>query len=66
KLGTTVGIGHLERLRRARDLIARTDRHATGARLLLFSGAGFTSDLARSAPRDGVELIDLERLYTGA
>lgn len=66
KLGTTVGIGHLERLRRARDLIARTDRHAAGARLLLFSGAGFTSDLVRSARREGVELVDLDRLYTGA
>ena len=66
KLGTTVGAGHLERLRRARDLIARTDRHAAGARLLLFSGAGFTSDLMRSAPSERVELVDLDRLYTGA
>lgn len=66
KLGTTVGPGHLERLRRARDLIARSDSPAADARLLLFSGAGFSADLVRSAPRDGVELVDLERLYTGA
>ena len=65
KLGTTVGIGQLERLRRARDLIARTDHQAAGARLLLFSGAGFTPDLTRSAPHEGVELIGLDRLYTG-
>jgi AAA+ ATPase superfamily predicted ATPase len=66
KLGATVGAGHLERLRRVRELIARTDERVRDARLLLFSGAGFAADLLPSAPRQGVELVDLERLYTGS
>jgi len=65
KLGATLGAGHLERLRRARELITRTDHRARDARLLLFSGAGFTPDLVASAPQQGVELVDLTRLYTG-
>jgi hypothetical protein len=37
------------------------------ARLLLFSGAGFTDELRHIAAQDtALQLIDLERLYHGA
>jgi uncharacterized protein len=56
----------LDRLVGIRELVAaRSDVDTTDARLLLFSGAGFHSDL-HSAARDGdVVLVDLDRLYAG-
>ncbi|HEY0639168.1 MAG TPA: hypothetical protein VGD67_16075 [Pseudonocardiaceae bacterium] len=62
KLGTTMGVGHLERLRRVRALLVAARRDAADARLLCFSGAGFTPELR--AERDAT-LVDLERLYAG-
>jgi hypothetical protein len=64
----TMDIGHLRRLEHIRALLrARADVHAEGARLLLFSGAGFTGELRRIAAQDtALQLIDLERLYHGA
>lgn len=57
-------MGQLERLRHIRELVTT----ATGPpRLLLFSRSGFTDDLVREAGRSpGVELVDLERLYSGS
>ncbi|MDX3233538.1 hypothetical protein [Streptomyces sp. ME19-01-6] len=40
--------------------------HAERTRLLGFSGGGFTSDLCDLAHRDPtVQLVDLDRLYSG-
>lgn len=65
KWGETMGLGHLERLRRIRALLAGQQRHgAAQARLACFGGAGFTADLVAEARRDSsIVLIDPARLY---
>jgi hypothetical protein len=66
KWGEVMGIGHLDRLRRARDLLSARGHHAADAVLACYSGAGFTSDLAKVAATDRrVLLVDLARLYEG-
>jgi hypothetical protein len=58
-----VGTGELQRLRHIRGLVANA---AEPARLILFSRSGFTTELAQEAGGSSdVELVDLERLYTG-
>jgi hypothetical protein len=61
------GVPDLERLDVIRALLAR-DGHGTEETITaLFSTTGFTTDLVRSAAaRDDVELVDLERMYSGA
>lgn len=64
KWGETMGLGHLGRLRRIRDLAASTDKYdTTGTRLVCYSGAGFTEDLVQEAVHGHVELISLADLY---
>lgn len=63
KAGEVIGLGHLRRLEKARVSLGTRAAHA---KLLLF-GASFHPDLVSTAQgRGDVELIDLERLYTGA
>jgi AAA+ ATPase superfamily predicted ATPase len=68
KWNDTMGLGHLQRLRHIRSLL--TERGASGAasaRLLCFSGSGFTDELSRLAEQDdGLQLVGLDRLYQGA
>lgn len=63
----TMGMPHLERLRHVRGLLtAQHRRGAATARLLCFSGAGFTAELAREASRtDDVRLLTPADLYGG-
>lgn len=63
----TMGMPHLERLRHVRGLLTAQRRHgAATARLLCFSGAGFTPELNREASRTGdVRLITPADLYAG-
>lgn len=50
----TMGLAHLERLRQIRGLLTAQGRHgAAGARLLCFSGAGFTAELVDESARSG-------------
>ncbi len=67
KWGRTLGMADLERLARARDLLAtRPGLDARHVRLVLVSGSGFTDDLRRRAGGDqDVVLVDPERLYQG-
>ncbi len=67
KWGTELGLGHLERLDRAGQLLRhRHGLDAREARLLLASGAGFSAELVGAAQgRPDVVLVDLERLYSG-
>lgn len=67
KWGIVVGMEHLDRLQRIRELLTAQDRPgAADARLACYSGAGFTDEVRR-AERDGeVVLVDLDRLYSGA
>ena len=62
-----MGIGHLERLRHIRSLLTAQGRHgAATARLLCFSGAGFTAELAEETARSGdIRLLSPADLYTG-
>ncbi|MCP2320349.1 hypothetical protein APR12_005730 [Nocardia amikacinitolerans] len=64
KWNETMGLGHLERLRRIRDLVAKGERFDTSdTRLLCFSGVGFSADLQDAQRRGEVELIGLDELY---
>jgi uncharacterized protein len=61
-----VGVGVLARLERARDLLATRATVAPDVKLAVFSASGFDRALlAASRSRRDVELVDLERLYTG-
>ena len=66
KWGQVMGMDHLDRLRRIQQLLVTQDREgAERARLVCYSGAGFTDEL-RAAERDGqVSCVGLDRLYTG-
>jgi uncharacterized protein len=54
--------GHLERLSRARDLLAVKGFDTRNTVLACYSGAGFAPGL-RSAPADGIALVSLDQLY---
>jgi AAA+ ATPase superfamily predicted ATPase len=62
-----MGIPHLERLRHIRGLLIAQRRHgAATARLLCFSGAGFSAELIREASRTSdVRLLTPAHLYEG-
>ncbi len=60
-------LADVARLERVRALVAQKRPEAAGARLLLFSAAGFDRNLLEAAGRrPDVELIDLDRLYDGS
>jgi uncharacterized protein len=65
KWGETMGIPHLDRLRHIRDLLTHQGRHgAETARLLCFSGTGFTEELRSGADAwPDVALISPADLY---
>ena len=65
KWGETMGMAHLERLRRVRSLLAaQARRGAETAKLVCYSGAGFTGELRKAASEDPkIVLISLGELY---
>jgi AAA+ ATPase superfamily predicted ATPase len=64
KWDKVMNLGHLERLRRARDLLAVKGYDTSAARLTCYSGAGFAPELGHVAAADTlVQLIGLEALY---
>jgi hypothetical protein len=65
KWGEVLGTGHLGRLEKTADLLAA--RNQRPRVIVLFSGAGFTADLQNAAAASGnrIQLVDLDRLYTG-
>ncbi|MFI7049730.1 AAA family ATPase [Streptosporangium sandarakinum] len=64
KWGKVMELRHLERLRRAGELLAVKGYDAEGTSLLCYSGAGFDAELRAAAARDGrIILVDLPRLY---
>jgi AAA+ ATPase superfamily predicted ATPase len=65
KWADTMGVGHLDRLRRVRDLLARSGHPgAEHARLLCFSAAGFSEALlAESRNSNDIVLVALADLY---
>ncbi|GAA3375792.1 ATP-binding protein [Streptomyces sannanensis] len=68
KWGDVIGMGHLDRLRRIRSILeAHPALNASHTRLLLFSGVGFTEELAQLASEErDIVLVDTQRLYYGA
>lgn len=57
----------LDRLEQARNLLATRAEVEPGAKLLVFGASGFDRGLVATARgRGDVELVDLERLYTGS
>lgn len=59
-----MGLGHLERLRRARDLLAVKGYDMEATSLSCYSGAGFDTALRDAARRDQrIQLVTLEDLY---
>jgi len=67
KWNEVMGVPHLDRLRHIRDLLAAQHRPgAARARLLCFSGAGFTEGLWGEAARSAdVLLVGPGELYGG-
>jgi uncharacterized protein len=65
KWGEVMDNGHLQRLHRIRALLTAQGRDgAAGARLVLYSAAGFRDDLTRAAATDdGVVLVGPDALY---
>jgi uncharacterized protein len=64
KWNEVMGPGHVERLRRIRDLLTGNEKLDTSrTRLVCFSGAGFTDDLKEQARHGEVHLIGLDDLY---
>jgi len=62
KWDRVMDLRHVERLRRARDLLAVKEFDTRDAVLGCYSGAGFSSELQASAGRD-IRLIGLDQLY---
>jgi hypothetical protein len=59
-----MGLAHLTRLRRARDLLSAKGEQTADAVLACYSGAGFTEELRELAATDPrVLLVSLDRLY---
>ncbi|WP_131787180.1 AAA family ATPase [Protofrankia symbiont of Coriaria ruscifolia] len=63
KWGEVMGIRHVERLRRARDLLAGKGFDTRETVIACYSGAGFDHDLQTSANGDRVLTVGLPELY---
>ncbi|MFD7664895.1 ATP-binding protein [Streptomyces sp. NPDC059788] len=63
KWGTVMGVNHLERLGRARQILAERGMDTTRCGLACFSAAGFSDALRAEAERGDVLLIGLDELY---
>jgi uncharacterized protein len=63
KWGTVMGLNHLERLARARDVLAERGTDTTECGLACFSAAGFSDALRGEAACGGVLLVGLDELY---
>jgi uncharacterized protein len=63
KWGTVMGLPHLARLRRARDLLAARGLETDQSVLACFSGAGFSDALRAEAEQGDVVLLGLAELY---
>lgn len=66
KWGEVMGLGHLARLSRARDLIHNQGYDTRDTVLACYSGAGFDEDLRAVAQKEHVLLVGLDHLYTAS
>ena len=58
-----IGVAHLERLGRARELLAARGLDTAHCGLVFFSAAGFSESLRTAAERGGVLLVGLDEIY---
>ncbi|MFE2939910.1 hypothetical protein ACFXKG_12745 [Streptomyces sp. NPDC059255] len=65
KWGQVMEVGHLERLRGIRDLLAGRGTDVSQVRIVCSGGAGFTPELRAAEKRGEAVLVDLDRLYGG-
>ena len=65
KWGEVMGMRHLARLARARDLLAAKKYDVGGTVLACYSAAGFDEELRRQAALKGILLVGAEQLYAG-
>lgn len=65
KWGKIMGVRHLDRLRRARDLLGAKGFDTSTTRLVCFGGNGFDPELRGAADQSDVLLVGLNDLYTG-
>ncbi len=63
KWDKVMGMRHVRRLARARDLLQGRGLDTSGTVLACYSGAGFDDELRAAAVRDNLLLVDLEALY---
>ncbi|WP_405179183.1 hypothetical protein [Nocardia sp. NBC_01377] len=63
KWNDVMGSGHIDRLRRIRDLLS-TKFDTTHTRLACYSGAGFMPAALAASDRGDVVLIDSDALYS--
>lgn len=66
KWGELMHPGHLEGLRRVKQLLGLRGYDVSETRLGCFSAKGFTEPLTRLARHQGILLVDLRRLYEGS
>lgn len=66
KWGKRLDVRHLTRLEKIAEVLGSRDQ--TPGVLALFSGTGFSPELAETAAssRGRIQLVDLDRLYTGS
>jgi hypothetical protein len=64
KWGEVMDVRHVERLRRARDLLSVKGYDTAATVLTCYSGAGFSGELASQAATDPrIQIVGLDRLY---
>jgi AAA+ ATPase superfamily predicted ATPase len=66
KWNKVMGIGHVNRLRRAKELLAARGYDCDNAILACYSGGGFTAELLETERQNDVVLIGPEMLYSNA
>ncbi|MFG1946749.1 ATP-binding protein [Nonomuraea sp. NPDC048826] len=64
KWGDFMGEGHVERLRRIRDLLTARGYDTRSTRLACYSAAGFTTELVAAASSGDIMLVPPDQLYS--
>lgn len=63
KLGDVMGARHVQRLRRARDLLGERGYDTSETILACYSGAGFSREIAEDTDGERIALIGPRELY---
>jgi hypothetical protein len=63
KLGDVMGVRHVQRLRRAKDLLGERGYDTSETVLACYSGAGFSREIAEDVDGERIALIGPRELY---